>query len=99
MKFAYMSADDAQRLSADLRAVEAGSLTINSLDTAPLLELHQMFSRRTACLSGYVFGHPSLPDGREIMTSQLIYMDTGIGIARTINRWYRLGHPAGVGKA
>lgn len=100
MKFAYMSADDALRLSADLRVVEAGSLTINSLDTAPiLLESHQMYSRRTACLSGYVFGHPSLPDGREIMTSQLIYLDMGIGIARTINRWYRLGHPAGVGKA
>lgn len=86
MKFAYMSADGAQRLSADLRVVETGSLTIKSLDTAPLLEVHQMFSRRIACLSGFVFGHPSLPDGREIMTSQLIYMDTGIGIARAINR-------------
>jgi hypothetical protein len=99
MKFVYTSAEVAQRLSADLRQIEAGSLTIASRDTAPLLEAHQMYSRPTACLSGYVFGHPSLSDGREIMTSQLIYMDTEIGIARTINRWYRLGHPAGVGKA
>jgi hypothetical protein len=99
MKFAYMSAEIAQRLSADLRLVETGSLTIKSLDAAPLLEAHQMYSRPTACLSGDVFGHPLLPDGRDIMTSQLIFMDTDIGIARTINRWYRLGHPAGVGKA
>lgn len=99
MKFVYTSADVAQRLSADLRLIEAGSLTMESLDTAPLLEAHQMYSRPTASLSGYVFGHPSLSDGREIMTSQLIYMDTEIGIARTINRWYRLGHPGGIGNA
>lgn len=94
MKFAYLSAEDAQRLSADLRAVEAGLTWSLSLHTAPILEAHQMFSRRTACLSGYVFGHPSLADGRDIMTSQLVYMDTEVGIARTVNRWYRLGHPA-----
>ena len=99
MKFVYTSSEVAQRLSADLRLIETGSLTIKSLETAPLLEAHQMYSRRTASLSGYVFGHPSLSDGREIMTSQLIYMDTEIGIARTIKRWYRLGHPADVGKA
>jgi hypothetical protein len=99
MKFVYTSADVAQRLSTDLRLIESGSLTIESLVTAPVLEAHQMYSRRTASLSGYVFGHPSLSDGREIMTSQLIYMDTEIGIARTINRWYRLGHPAGIGNA
>ncbi|WP_119256042.1 DUF6634 family protein [Shinella zoogloeoides] len=90
MKFAYLSAEDAQRLSADLRSVEAGITHILSLHTAPILEAHQMYSRRTACLSGYVFGHPSLGDSREIMTSQLMYMDTEVGIARTINRWYRL---------
>lgn len=99
MKFAYLSAEDAQRLSADLRSVEAGITHTLSLHTAPILEAHQMYSRRTACLSGYVFGHPSLGDSREIMTSQLIYMDTEIGIARTLNRWYRLGRPAGTGEA
>lgn len=99
MKFAYLSAQDAQRLSTDLRAVEGGLVLPMSFDTAPILEAHQMYSRRTACLSGYVFGHPSLGDGREIMTSQLIYMDTEAGIARTVNRWYRLGHPAGTGRA
>ncbi len=99
MKFAYLSAQDAQRLSTDLRAVEGGLVLPMLFDTAPILEAHQMYSRRTACLSGYVFGHPSLGDGREIMTSQLIYMDTEAGIARTVNRWYRLGHPAGTGRA
>lgn len=98
MKFTYLSAEDAQRLSADLRAVEAGSVGTLALHIAPILEAHQMYSRRTACLSGYVFGHPSQGDGREIMTSQLMYMDTEAGIARTVNRWYRLGHPAGTGR-
>lgn len=63
MKFAYLSAQDAQRLSTDLRAVEGGLVLPMSFDTAPILEAHQMYSRRTACLSGYVFGHPSLGDG------------------------------------
>ena len=99
MKFVYLSADDAQRLSDDLRSVEAGLDRTLCFDTAPILEAHQMYSRRSACLSGCVFGHPSLGDGREIMTSQLMYMDTDAGIARTMNRWYRLGHPLGTGKA
>lgn len=94
MKFAYVSAEDAQRLSVDLRSVEAGVTLSLSLHTAPVLEAYQMYSRRTACLSGYVFGHPSQANGRDIMTSQLLYMDTEVGIARTVNRWYRLGHPA-----
>lgn len=93
MKFAYLSAEDAERLSTDLRSVEAGITQSLSLHSAPVLEAHQMHSRRTACLSGYVFGHPSLGDGSEIMTSQLMYMDTEAGIARTLNRWYRLGTP------
>ncbi|NTF88713.1 hypothetical protein G6L46_16405 [Agrobacterium rhizogenes] len=99
MKFAYLNSEDAQQLSDDLRSVEAGITHTLSLHTAPILEAYQMYSRRTACLSGYVFGHPSLGDSREIMTSQLMYMDTEVGIARTINRWYRLGRPAETGKA
>lgn len=99
MKFVYLSSEDAQRLSVDLRAVEAGITHSLSLHTAPILESHQMYSRRTACLSGHVFGHPSLANGREIMTSQLMYMDTEFGIARTLNRWYRLGRPAETGKS
>jgi hypothetical protein len=99
MKFAYLSSEDAQGLLADLRCIEAGLSETLPLDTAPILQAHQMYSRRTACLSGYVYGHPSLGDGREVMTSQLIYMDTQAGIARTVNRWYRLGDPAGNGRA
>lgn len=99
MKFVYLSSEDARRLSDDLRSVESEMMETMSFDTAPILQAHQMYSRRTACLAGYVFGHPSLSDGREVMTSQLMYMDTEVGIARTVNRWYRLGHPAVTGKA
>ncbi|MBD9488757.1 DUF6634 family protein [Ensifer sp. ENS11] len=99
MKFTYLSAEDAQILSADLRSIEAGLTRILSFATAPVLETHQMYSLRTACLSGYVFGHPALGDGREITTSQMMFTDTEVGIARTLNRWYRLGHPAGIRSA
>ncbi|MBS3652283.1 hypothetical protein KEU06_27200 [Pseudaminobacter sp. 19-2017] len=98
MKFIYMNAGEAQRLADDLHQMEAGSVTMGSLSSAPSIEGHCMYSRRTACLSGYVLGQPSLPDGREIVTSQLIYMDTDLGLARTVNRWYRLGLPYGVRK-
>lgn len=67
MKFAYLCSEDAQRLLVDLRSIEAGLSEALPLDTAPILQAHQMYSRRTACLSGYVYGHPSLGDGREVM--------------------------------
>lgn len=99
MKFTYLSSEDAHRLSADLRSVEAGLIRSLPLDNAPILEAHQLYSRRTACLFGNVFGHPSLGNSREVLTSQLVYMDTEIGIARTVKRWYRLGYPAETGRA
>jgi len=26
-----------------------------------------------------------------------MFMDSEVGVARTLNRWYRLGHPARIG--
>ncbi|ASY62555.1 hypothetical protein SJ05684_c10990 [Sinorhizobium sojae CCBAU 05684] len=42
-------------------------------------------------LTGIVQGHPRIDDGRRVVTSQLFYLDPNLGIARTMNRWYRLG--------
>lgn len=49
-------------------------------------------------LEGVVEGHPKLGTGREITTSQTFYLDTELGIARTLNRWYRLGVSAKHGR-
>jgi hypothetical protein len=42
-------------------------------------------------LQGSVSGHPSLPDGHVIHTSQVIWFDRNQKWARTWNRLYRLG--------
>lgn len=42
-------------------------------------------------LQGFSYGHPRFDDGRAIFTSQLIYANLELGLARTYSRWYRLG--------
>jgi hypothetical protein len=51
--------------------------------------------RPVLVLSGRVAGHPELGDARAIRTSQLVWLDRHRQWARTWNRVYRLGRPAG----
>jgi hypothetical protein len=46
-------------------------------------------------LKGSVAGHPKLGEARAMRTSQLIWLDRNRHWARTWNRVYRLGKPAG----
>lgn len=48
-------------------------------------------------LIGHVSGHPYLADGRTIHTSEVIWLDRNRQWARSWNRVYRLGAPAGGG--
>ncbi|WP_418883819.1 DUF6634 family protein [Allorhizobium ampelinum] len=83
-----------RRILADLEQLEAGNLdTAHILATAPLLERYRLVLGWSHAMGGIVTGHPLLPDGKEIVTSQLIYLDTSIGLARTLSRWYRVGTP------
>jgi hypothetical protein len=43
-------------------------------------------------LSGIAHDHPKLGT-KPIATSQVFYIDTETGLARTLNHWYRLGVP------
>ena len=43
----------------------------------------------TDCLGGIVENHPHREDGL-VVTSEVFYIDTELGIARTGSRWYRL---------
>lgn len=45
--------------------------------------------KMTDCLCGLVENHPHREDGL-VVTSEVFYLDTDLGIARTGNRWYRL---------
>lgn len=92
MTFVFDDPATMRRLLRDLEQLEAGALdTADILTKAPLLEDHRLVLGWCHAMKGIVSGHPLLPDGGEIVTSQLMYMNPDIGLARTFSRWYRLG--------
>ncbi len=94
MTFVFDNPDIMRRVLRDLEHLEAGALdTAEILTKAPLLQDHRLVLGRCHALKGIVTGHPLLPDGDEVVTSQLIYMNPDVGLARTLSRWYRLGAP------
>lgn len=65
-------------------------------DEAPLLDRWTLGYRPIQCLLGQPTGHPLLPgENRTICTSDLWLIAEDCEWARTLSRWYRLGHPAG----
>ncbi len=50
--------------------------------------------RMQPCLTGEVYGHPKLRTGARTVTSQLFVFAPLHRYARTLSRFYRLGHPA-----
>lgn len=82
----------------DLRRLQQSDFRgIDVAADAPMLRDHKMSYRRAPCLEGTVHGHPTLPDGRPIITSELhaFLEQDGELYARTLNRWYRLQASAG----
>lgn len=47
--------------------------------------------RPVTCLAGRVSGHPHIPDGKSIMTSQVYVFSEELALSRTLSRWYKLG--------
>lgn len=90
MKLQYAPADVLTRLVEDLRRVETGRISYSDLDGSPLLYNHRVVPSPVGFLTGVVDGHPKLRTGQEIITSQVYFIDTDRGIARTLSRWYRL---------
>ncbi len=84
-----------KRLVADLEYLEAGTISAPSLTTVPVLDNWVRSFRKVDCLEGVVEGHPSLPDGKVIITSELyaFFHEEDESFARTLSRWYRLGSP------
>lgn len=96
-KFQWLDSEATERLLDDIRRVNAGEFDVGTVADAPLLEGYRVAIGRAYALTGNVGGHPRLADGKEIVTSQLFYLDEGLGICRTMNRWYRLGSRMGKG--
>lgn len=72
-------ADDLESISGDVGASPA--VTINSLAIA---------RRPVPSLMGRTLSHPSTGHGRPALSSELFYLDSKRGVARTMSRWYRL---------
>jgi len=84
-----------RRLLVDLERLEAGTISTPALMAVPFLDQWISSSRRVPCVEGIVEGHPSLPDGHWIATSEVYahFRAEGEHFVRTLNRWYRLGAP------
>lgn len=91
MKLQYAPAYVLARLVDDLRLVETGRLSPSELDGSPRLYDYRIIPSSVGFLTGIVDGHPTLRPGRKITTSQVYFIDSDRGIARTLSRWYRLG--------
>ena len=80
------------RLLADLDRLERGEFSAPCLVAEPTLDNWLFDFRKVSCLSGVVEGHPSVPDGKVIHTSEIFAFldDDGERFARTLSRWYRL---------
>lgn len=49
--------------------------------------------RTVPVLMGTMAGHPTIKTGNVGFTTEVVYLDQSNHLARTINRWYRLGRP------
>jgi hypothetical protein len=65
-------------------------------EIAVAIEDWVLLRRAVPCLVGTMSGHPTVGDGNAGATTELFVFDTEAGIARTFNRWYRLGRPQAV---
>lgn len=59
------------------------------------LENWRVALRLVPCLAGTVFGHPTCGDGQLMSTSEIVFIRSEFGMARSFSRWYSLGTPAG----
>ncbi|MDK1376835.1 MULTISPECIES: DUF6634 family protein [unclassified Sinorhizobium] len=92
MTFRFDSPAIALQLFEALRRLDDGTLDVSAvLAEAPTISGYKLVLGWSHALSGVVHGHPRLQDGNKIVTSQLFYLDPQLGLARTMNRWYRLG--------
>ena len=90
-------ADRRQNLASKLESIALDLRGLNRptpiLPTSPI-ELSHWFLSATQVLtiSGIAHGHPKLGT-KPIATSQVFYINTDVGLVRTLNNWYRLGVP------
>jgi len=81
-----------QALCSDLAKIASGYQPVAELADAPLLDSYSGTFRMAPCLTGMISGHPTVR-GPAVLTSDLWVYAPELGLARTLNRFYRLGRP------
>lgn len=61
------------------------------LASCPTIHEWQGITRPDPCLTGIMFNHPTIADGRQGVTTGLWVLAPTLGYARTITRFYALG--------
>src|SRR5215207_4268212 len=78
----------------DLDDIRRGKHPGNALlDSCPTIHDWQGITRPDPCLTGIMFNHPTIADGRQGVTTGLWVLAPTLGYARTITRFYALGRP------
>ncbi|SMQ68617.1 hypothetical protein SAMN06295905_1604 [Devosia lucknowensis] len=86
--------DRLRRLADDLEKLDRGEVpTPAQLDAAPLLRHWVLDRRPSLCLRGTVYGHPTIEDGHQALTSEIFAIDPGRTWVRSLSRFYALGAP------
>lgn len=85
-----------RKLLDDLRQIRRGQHPDEkALVAAPRIEDWNLARRAVLCLTGKVFGHPIIGEGKPGVTTDLWVIAPSLGYARTLSRFYVLGPPEG----
>lgn len=95
MHYTFAGAETFARLTDDIRKAVSEGFDPRMLAGAPFLDEYALIPQPAAGLTGIVTGHPRIADGHRCISTQVFHIDTERGVARTLNRWYRLGRPHG----
>ncbi|MDK1389979.1 hypothetical protein QN224_32165 [Sinorhizobium sp. 8-89] len=96
MTCTFADADTLTRLADDIRKASSERFGPAMLANAPFLDEYGLVRQPALSLTGIVTGHPRISDGHRCLSTQIFYLDLEQGVARTVNRWYRLGRPHGL---
>ncbi|KQY03690.1 hypothetical protein ASD36_15090 [Rhizobium sp. Root1334] len=80
-----------RRLADDLERF--ASLGPGSVHSETSVSAWVLAKRTVPVLMGTMAGHPTIKTGNVGFTTEVVYVDQSNHLARTINRWYRLGRP------
>jgi hypothetical protein len=95
MHYTFADAQTLARLADDIRKAASDGFDPDMLAGAPFIDEYALVPQPAAGLTGIVTGHPCIADGRRCFSTQVFHIDTKQGVARTLNRLYRLGRPHG----